>query len=73
VLGGNLFVTDANNHTIRMVEIATGAVSTIAGKAGSPGGTDGIGLSARFDAPPTIATDGTSFYIGSNATVRVMK
>ena len=55
---GNLFVADTNNHTIRKVVIATGAVSTIAGSAEEMGTTDGIGTAARFASPYGIAADG---------------
>jgi len=37
---GNVYVADTSNHTIRQVTPA-GVVTTLAGLAGSPGGTDG--------------------------------
>ncbi|MDR7307696.1 hypothetical protein [Rhodoferax saidenbachensis] len=61
--GINLYVADASNHTIRQVVIATGAVSTLAGTAGSGGSTDGTGAAARFFNPKGISTDGTYLYV----------
>lgn len=68
--GPNLYVTDFSNSTIRKIVLATGVVSTIAGKTG-PGGaagshsdsTDGTGLTARFNQPNGITTDGSSLYV----------
>jgi hypothetical protein len=54
---GNLYVADTNNHTIRKVVLATGEVTTIAGLAGSPGSADGLGSTARFNAPSGVAVD----------------
>lgn len=51
---GNLFVADTNNHTIRKITPA-GMVTTFAGKAGTPGSTNGTGSSARFSYPYQIA------------------
>ena len=70
--GANLYVTDGNNHTIRKVVIATGAVTTIAGTAGSAGSADGIGAVARFSTPIGITTDGINLYVADslNCTIR---
>jgi hypothetical protein len=54
---GNLFVTDSNNHTIRKVAVATGAVTTLAGTAGMSGSTDGTGAVVRFNVPTAAAVD----------------
>jgi hypothetical protein len=54
---GNLYVADTNNHTIRKVVLVTGEVTTIAGLAGSPGSADGLGSTARFNAPSGVAVD----------------
>ena len=72
--GSSLFVADTANHTIRKIEIATGAVTTIAGKAGKPGSVDGIGSVARFNAPFGISYGGGSLWISDkgNATIRRM-
>jgi len=53
---GNLYVADANNHTIRKISPA-GVVSTIAGNAGVSGSVDGRGPDARFNRPRGIAVD----------------
>jgi DNA-binding beta-propeller fold protein YncE len=55
---GNLLVSDADNHAIRKVVIATGEVSTLAGSAEHGGSRDGIGAAARFDRPSGVASDG---------------
>jgi hypothetical protein len=65
---GNLYVTEANLHTIRKIVIATGVVSTLAGTAGSNGTADGTGAAARFNGPYGIAADagGTVYVADSN-------
>jgi len=70
--GGNLYVSDTENHTIRKVVIATGVVTTLAGTAGLSGSTDGTGAAARFNHPEGLSTDGTNLYVADfvNNTVR---
>ncbi|MBS0662520.1 MAG: immunoglobulin domain-containing protein [Verrucomicrobia bacterium] len=53
---GNLYVADANNHTIRRVSPG-GVVTTIAGAAGQAGSSDGNGPAARFNSPSAVAVD----------------
>jgi sugar lactone lactonase YvrE len=67
--GANLYVADTDNHNIRKVVIATGAVTTVAG-AGAPGSTDG--RAARFNSPRGITTDGVNLYVADtyNQTIR---
>jgi sugar lactone lactonase YvrE len=70
---GNLYITDALNHTIRKVVASTGVVTTLAGTAGMSGGSDGSGASARFYVPYGVAVDGGSnLYIADtgNHTIR---
>jgi hypothetical protein len=64
--GTNLYVADTGNSTIRQIVIATGAVTTLAGTAGSYGSTDGTGTAASFNNPMGITTDGTNLYVADN-------
>jgi sugar lactone lactonase YvrE len=70
--GGNLYVAERANNTIRRIVIATGVVTTLAGTAGSSGTADGTGSAARFNQPEGVATDGTSLYVADlqNHTIR---
>ena len=51
---GNVYVSD--DTTIRKVT-PSGAVTTLAGLAGSPGSADGTGSNARFNYPGGVAVD----------------
>jgi hypothetical protein len=70
--GTNLYLADTNNHTIRKIVISSGAVTTLAGSAGTLGSTDGTGTSALFNYPYGIANDGTNLYVTDceNHTIR---
>jgi sugar lactone lactonase YvrE len=52
---GSLYVADANNHSIRKIDL-TGAVTTIAGN-GKAGNNDGTGKAASFSHPSGITID----------------
>ncbi|MGD0536673.1 MAG: hypothetical protein ABSC03_03390 [Verrucomicrobiota bacterium] len=56
--GGNLFVADAANGTIREITGDT-TVTTLAGRAGQPGNADGNGSTARFYYPSGLTVDGS--------------
>jgi sugar lactone lactonase YvrE len=69
---GNLYLADTYNSTIRKIT-AAGAVTTLAGTAGSIGSTDGTGSAARFYSPAGVAVDSAgNVYISdsSNNTIR---
>jgi sugar lactone lactonase YvrE len=69
--GGNLFVADSFNHTIRRIEIASAAVTTLAGEAGQPGTAGGVGT-ARFDFPTGIASDGAGgLYVADTVNLQI--
>jgi len=70
--GTNVYVADTGNSTVRKIVIATGEVTTIAGKAETNGSANGTGTNARFDGPFGITTDGTNVYVADtgNSTVR---
>jgi len=54
---GNLYVTDSGNYTIRKIS-PDGDVTTLAGKGGEQGYTDGAGSTARFRTPIGLSIDG---------------
>lgn len=66
--GGNLYVAERSNHTIRKVTPA-GVVTTFAGQAGVSGAADGPGSSALFNQPEAVAVDaaGTVYVAESSA------
>lgn len=53
---GNLYVADSANSMIRKVT-PSGAVTTLAGRAQTPGFLDGAGNAARFSQPYALAVD----------------
>ena len=70
--GGNVYVADTSNHTIRKITPA-GVVTTLAGLAGASGSADGTGGAARFNGPRGVAADAAgNVYVAdtSNSTIR---
>jgi hypothetical protein len=65
---GNLYVADQMNFTIRKIA-PNGDVTTLAGKAGDFGNTDGIGANARFSMPYGLAINnaGTNLLVGDHS------
>jgi sugar lactone lactonase YvrE len=53
---GQLVVADTENHAIRVLDLAAGTVSTVAGS-GSAGFQNGIGPSAMFNFPVALSLD----------------
>jgi hypothetical protein len=69
---GTLYVADAFNHLIRRVTPA-GAVTTLAGTAGTHGAADGTGSAAQFSVPQGVGLDRAgNVYVadGGNNTIR---
>ena len=55
---GNVYIADSSNHRIRMIDVSTGDISTIAGT-GSSGysGDGGAATSAQLSSPHGVALD----------------
>jgi len=73
--GGQLYLSDTENHTIRKIDVLSGAVTTIAGAPGQRGTTDGNAADARFGEPEGIALDQSgNLYIADtdDNTIRVL-
>jgi hypothetical protein len=71
--GSHLYVADRANNTIRSILLSTGAVTTLAGSAGTSGYVDGVGTAALFNFPKSLATDGTYLYVGDLGNYRIRK
>jgi len=64
--GKTLYISDSGNNMIRKLDVATGTVTTVAGKGAlAPGMDDGIGGAASFRDPRGIAlsSDGSVLYV----------
>ena len=69
---GNLYVAESDANTIRKVTPA-GAVTTLAGTAGTTGSANGIGAAASFNLPADVELDASgNLYVADffNATIR---
>ena len=73
--GTYLYISDSNNYTIRKLDPATAAVTTVAGTAGLSGIVDSTGSSARFSSPRDMVYDsGTgAFYISEVGNLDIRK
>jgi len=69
--GSALFVADCDNNKIRRVEVATDAVTTLAGS-GENGDADGVGDAAQFHFPHSLAVspDGCALFVRTPSTTR---
>lgn len=52
-----LYILDYGGHTLRRLNLSSLAVKTLAGKAGTSGNTNGVGLAARFNGPAGLFLD----------------
>ena len=68
-----VYVTDANNHRIRAIVVATGAVTTLAGS-GSAAYTDSTGTAASFYYPHGVAAspNGLVLYVADTDNNRIL-
>jgi hypothetical protein len=65
---GLLYVADTGNNTLRRIDVSSGLVTTVAGKAGEGGATDGPGAMARFSTPLHLQRDGQgTVYVADSA------
>ena len=55
-----LYVSDTDNHTIRKINLASFAVTTLAGNPGTPGDADGTGAAAEFNYPAGLKVDASN-------------
>jgi sugar lactone lactonase YvrE len=70
---GVVYVSDANNHTIRKIAPG-GEVTLFAGAAGIPGWTDGAAATARFFNPAGLATDAAgNLYVADRSSHTIRK
>lgn len=60
-------VADTGNHAVRMIDIASGEVTTLAGRIASSGALDGTGKVARFNRPRAVAISGWATPLGCPA------
>jgi sugar lactone lactonase YvrE len=69
---GNVYVAELSNNDIRKIT-PSAEVTTMAGQSGGPGPVDGIGNTAQFDIPHSVAVDSIgNLFIGDtfNHTIR---
>jgi len=72
--GGNVYVADTYNDTIRKITSA-GVVTTLAGSPGLAGTNNGTGSAARFNTPDALGVGpNTNLYVGDtyNHTIRMI-
>ncbi|RYZ42238.1 MAG: hypothetical protein EOP49_28465, partial [Sphingobacteriales bacterium] len=70
---GNLYVADQGNNKIRKINIASGAVSTVAGSSTS-GNADGTGAVAAFNGPTGVFSDQSgNIFIADQGNSRIRK
>lgn len=69
---GNVYVADSNHHTVRRIT-PEGVVTTVAGKAGIAGTTNGLGGTARFSYPQDVAVDasGNAYVVDGSGTRKI--
>ena len=62
--GSTLYIADTFSHTLRSLDLMSGAVETVAGQAGLAGSADGSTATARLDSPQGVALKDGVLYAG---------
>lgn len=71
--GGNMYVADSANNTIRKIT-STGVVTTLVGTPGVSGSSDGVGSAAQFNYPTGVAVDGDgNIYVADSGNYTIRK
>lgn len=67
-----IYVADTFNALLRTIDVATGAVRTVAGRLQVQSVVDGVGVAARFQSPRAMVgtADGATLYVADGPTVR---
>jgi len=69
---GMLYVADRDNHRIRKIDPATGAVTTVAGSV--QGDVDGSGTASRFNTPCDVDLDASgNLYVADTGNMKIRK
>ena len=70
---GNLYVADSGNYVIRMINLTTNQVTTIAGSGTVSGSLDGIGINAKFGFLKGIAIDASGNLYVTDSTYNTVR
>lgn len=74
VYGGNAYIADSQNYTIRQVNLTTGATTTLAGTAGQTGLVDATAAAARFGKIYGLCSDGQgNLYVADSGNRKIRK
>jgi DNA-binding beta-propeller fold protein YncE len=69
--GGKLYISDTENHVIRMVSLRSGLVSTVAGTGVRGDGPDGDPLKCALARPHGLHVSGGTLFIGDSENHRI--
>lgn len=74
VSAGALYIADTHNHRIRKLDLGSGTITTIAGRAAGFSGDGGPAAAAQLDMPTALALDGNgNLYIADMQNHRIRK
>ena len=75
-MSGYYYVSDSSNHVIRKINVATGAVSLLAGMSGVSGDaewTTGENNTAKFNSPTGLLVNGTWLYVADSGNNKIKR